>query len=198
MTNEDRVKITLGVFETMEHGAIPKICLEIVISITNERLARSYTPHCRFHARLGGLSSNYLHPSPLTLHWDGPQLVAEGDEGMLRNRASRIFLGTFFAVFFAPALAHDPSHPELNGWFDKLASGRGLCCSNADGFAVADPDWDSKNGHYRVRLENKWIDVPDEALITEPNRAGRTMVWPMPMIEGDTIRIRCFMPGSMI
>ena len=117
---------------------------------------------------------------------------------MLRNRASRIFLGTFFAVFVAPALAHDPSHPELNGWFDKLASGRGLCCSNADGFAVADPDWDSKNGHYRARLENKWIDVPDEALITEPNRAGRTMVWPMPMIEGDTIRIRCFMPGSMI
>jgi hypothetical protein len=36
-----------------------------------------------------------------------------------------------------------------------------------------------KNGHYRVRLENNWIDVPDDAIITEPNRAGRTMVWSM-------------------
>jgi hypothetical protein len=23
-----------------------------------------------------------------------------------------------------------------------------------------------------------WVDVPNEAVITEPNRAGRTMVWP--------------------
>ena len=95
----------------------------------------------------------------------------------------------------SPALAHDASRPELNEWFNKLASGRGLCCSFADGFAVADPDWDSKNGHYRVRLENKWIDVPDEALITEPNRAGRTMVWPV-RFDGQIV-IRCFMPGSM-
>jgi hypothetical protein len=94
-----------------------------------------------------------------------------------------------------PALAHDPRHPELNDWFNKLSSGRGPCCSFADGFAVADPDWDSKNGHYRVRLENKWIDVPDEALITEPNRAGRTMVWPV-RFDGQIV-IRCFMPGSM-
>jgi len=49
----------------------------------------------------------------------------------------------------------------------------------ADGEAVADPDWESKEGHYRVRLDNKWVDVPDEAVIIEPDRAGRTMVWPM-------------------
>jgi len=42
----------------------------------------------------------------------------------------------------------------------------------ADGEAVADPHWESKEGHYRVRLDNKWVDVPDEAVITEPNRAG--------------------------
>src|SRR5258706_13697176 len=69
-----------------------------------------------------------------------------------------------------PALAHDASRPELNEWFNKLASGRGLCCSFADGFAVSDVDWESKDGRYRVRLENNWIDVPDDALITEPNR----------------------------
>ena len=100
-----------------------------------------------------------------------------------------------FLVLCSPALAHDPSHPELNEWFSKLRSGRGLCCSFADGFAVSDVDWESKDGHYRVRLENNWIDVPDDALITEPNRAGRTMVWPM-HFDGKTF-IRCFMPGSM-
>jgi hypothetical protein len=101
-----------------------------------------------------------------------------------------------FLLLCSPAPAHDPSHPELNSWFDHLASGRGLCCSNADGTALSDVDWEAKNGHYRVRLDNEWIDVPDDAVITEPNRAGRTMVWPMPVIEGDTIRIRCFMPGQ--
>ncbi len=54
----------------------------------------------------------------------------------------------------SPEFAHDPGHPELNDWFDKLTSGRGLCCSVADGFAVSDVDWESRGGHYRVRLEN--------------------------------------------
>jgi hypothetical protein len=100
-----------------------------------------------------------------------------------------------FLLLCSPALAHDPSRPDLNNWFNNLSSGRGLCCSFADGFAVADPDWETKNGHYRVRLENKWIDVPDDALITEPNRAGRTIVWPL-RFDGQIV-IRCFMPGSM-
>jgi hypothetical protein len=63
----------------------------------------------------------------------------------------------------------------------------------ADGETVVDPDWESKEGHYRVRLDNKWVDVPDEAVITEPNRAGRTMVWPI----DEQISIMCFMPRSM-
>jgi hypothetical protein len=100
-----------------------------------------------------------------------------------------------FLLLCSPALAHDASRPELNEWFNKLASGRGLCCSFADGFTVSDVDWESKDGHYRVRLENIWIDVPDDALITVPNRVGRTMVWPL-RFDGQ-ILIRCFMPGSM-
>jgi len=83
----------------------------------------------------------------------------------------------------------------LKPWFDQLASGKGLCCSMADGESVADPDWESKDGHYRVRLENNWVDVPDDAVITEPNRVGRAMVWPIRGYLGLTIR--CFMPGSM-
>ena len=68
------------------------------------------------------------------------------------------------------------ANSPLKPWFDSLRSGRGLCCSDADGVAVSDPDWDSKDGHFRVRLHGEWIDVPDDAVITEPNRAGRTMV----------------------
>jgi hypothetical protein len=100
-----------------------------------------------------------------------------------------------FLLLCSPALAHDPSRPDLNHWFDHLTSGRGLCCSFTDGFAVSDVDWESKDGHYRVRLENNWIDVPDNAVITEPNRVGRTMVWRL-RVDGK-IFIRCFMPGSM-
>jgi hypothetical protein len=96
------------------------------------------------------------------------------------------------------AFAHDPGRPELNGWFDHLASGKGLCCSLSDGLAVADPDWESRAGHYRVRIDDRWIDVPDEAVITEPNLDGRTMVWPLKRDDpGDDPIIRCFMPGPL-
>lgn len=96
---------------------------------------------------------------------------------------------------------------ELKAWFDGLRSGKGPCCSDADGSAISDADWDSKDGHYRVRVprlgyviegqqqELVWVDVPEEAVISEPNRVGRTMVWPIYGYMGVTIR--CFMPGSM-
>jgi hypothetical protein len=87
------------------------------------------------------------------------------------------------------------TNPELKAWFDSLRSGKGPCCSDADGAAVSDVDWESGGGHYRVRLGGEWIEVPDEAVITEPNRVGRTMVWPMYGYLG--VSIRCFMPGSM-
>ena len=87
------------------------------------------------------------------------------------------------------------ANSPLKSWFDNLKSSKGLCCSVADGYAVADPDWESKDGHYRVRIDGEWINVPDDAVITEPNRAGRTMVWPIKGSLGTTIR--CFLPGSM-
>jgi hypothetical protein len=71
------------------------------------------------------------------------------------------------------------ANSPLKSWFDGLASGKGPCCSDADGTALSDVDWEASDGHYRVRIEGQWIDVPDEAVIKEPNRAGRTMVWPI-------------------
>jgi hypothetical protein len=92
----------------------------------------------------------------------------------------------------------------LKAWFDKLASGKGLCCSFADGVSVEDVDWDTggdnkdtqgEGGHYRVRLNGVWIAVPDAAVVTEPNKFGPAVVWPYQDNEGVT-QIRCFMPGA--
>jgi hypothetical protein len=104
------------------------------------------------------------------------------------------------ALTAPPTLARDRgqyanSSPEMKAWFHGLRSGKGPCCSDADGSAVSDVDWESRGGHYRVRIEGEWLEVPDDAVITEPNRVGRTMVWPMRGYQG--LSIRCFMPGSM-
>jgi len=83
----------------------------------------------------------------------------------------------------------------LKPWFDSLKDKNGApCCSDADGNVIADADWDVLDGHYRVRLENEWVDVPDHALITRPNLFGRTMVWPYRK-NGQQLP-RCFMPGA--
>ena len=92
------------------------------------------------------------------------------------------------------------ANSPLKQWFDSLRSGKGPCCSDADGFALSDVDWESRDGRYRVRIEGQWWDVPEDAVIVEPNRAGRTMVWPLyyhSMGKLDRIEIRCFMLGSM-
>ncbi|WP_194390217.1 hypothetical protein [Bradyrhizobium sp. CCBAU 51765] len=110
-------------------------------------------------------------------------------------RAVIVLLAWSFA-----AHAHDQSRPELNSWFESLESGRGPCCSGADGTALSDADWEVKDGHYRVRIKSQWWDVPDEAVIRGPNRAGRTMVWPFyDWTLGEArIEIRCFIPGAMM
>ena len=87
------------------------------------------------------------------------------------------------------------ANSPLKQWFDSLKRGKGPCCSDADGSAVSDVDWESKGGRYRVRIEGEWHEVPEDAVITEPNRVGRTMVWPIKGYQG--LSIRCFMPGSM-
>ncbi len=99
------------------------------------------------------------------------------------------------------------TNADLKAWFDGLRSGKGPCCPDADGSEISDSDWESKDGHYRVRVprygyhpDNQpqdliWVEVPDDAVISEPNRVGRTMVWPIYGYLG--VSIRCFMPGSM-
>ncbi|WP_051390265.1 hypothetical protein [Bradyrhizobium sp. Ec3.3] len=61
------------------------------------------------------------------------------------------------ALLATPSLARDRgqytgSSPELRAWFNRLSSGKGSCCSVADGRTIADADWISSGGHYRVRV----------------------------------------------
>jgi hypothetical protein len=104
----------------------------------------------------------------------------------------------------APVTARDDGRyadEPLHAWFDQLASGKGLCCSFADGLKVEDVDWDTggidsgPNSTYRVRLHGEWIDVPATAVVMEPNRFGPAVVWPYLDADGQT-QIRCFLPGA--
>ncbi|MGD0026112.1 MAG: hypothetical protein ABSC37_16090 [Xanthobacteraceae bacterium] len=91
------------------------------------------------------------------------------------------------------------ANSALKQWFDGLASGKGPCCSFADGRKIEDVDWDTQRGpdgkvRYRVRLDSQWIVVADDAVVTEPNRFGPAVVWPY-QADGRT-QIRCFIPGA--
>jgi hypothetical protein len=67
------------------------------------------------------------------------------------------------------------ANPELRAWFNALKSGKGPCCSDADGSAISDADWQSGNGHYGVRIDGEWVNVPDEA--SSPSRIVSAEPW---------------------
>jgi hypothetical protein len=108
--------------------------------------------------------------------------------------------GSPFETVFAHDVEGRYANSPLKSWFESLHSGKGPCCSDADGATLSEVDWKSEDGHYLVRVEGKWWNVPDEAVINESNRAGQAMVWPVYYRELDTlvrVDIRCFIPGSM-
>ena len=108
------------------------------------------------------------------------------------------FAAILLVGFGGPTLARDDGRytsDPLKHWFDNLSSGEGMCCSFADGFSVSDVDWDMRSDHYRVLLHGEWIDVPESAVVTQPNRYGPAVVWPYMDSDGN-VYIRCFMPGA--
>lgn len=81
-------------------------------------------------------------------------------------------------------------------WFNSLTNKHNVpCCDTADGRRVDDADVEIEGNHYRVRIDGQWIDVPDDAVITAPNRAGVPIVWPYS--QDGAIRIRCFIAGTL-
>jgi hypothetical protein len=80
---------------------------------------------------------------------------------MMKTSVLGFAFGILMSVLIGAVQARDDgrySQSPLKPWFDSLKSGKGPCCSDADGFAIADPDWESKSGHYRVRIDNEWVD----------------------------------------
>jgi hypothetical protein len=117
---------------------------------------------------------------------------------------------------------HDAMHPELNPWFAKLRSKSGPCCDGSDALHLRDVEWTTQNkkeSHYRVMVpktadlyrsasngqdmkkgDTEWVDVPDDALVTEPNLDHSTLVWvwySSGFQMTDQPHIRCFMPGAL-
>jgi hypothetical protein len=103
-------------------------------------------------------------------------------------------------------------------WMADLSSGKGNCCSTAEGATLKDVDWSTSDGmpcvmppidaaakanpgRYCVRIDGTWWHVPEKAMITESNKYGPAVVWPIwgskegapKTLDG----IRCFMPGAM-
>lgn len=94
-------------------------------------------------------------------------------------------------VFTVPALARDDgryANSPLKALFESLRSQKGYCCAEADG---RETEYEMPENSYWVPINGVWTEVPQEALITEPNRVGRPMLW-LDQLD----RIRCFIPGS--
>jgi len=113
----------------------------------------------------------------------------------------------------SPAFARDhgqfaDSDEKKREWFQGLNSGKGPCCADADGNTLKDSDWESVRDaskphvHYKVFIEQQWVDVPDEAVLTQPNLYGRTIVWPVYSRDISNnvskIDIRCFIVGTLM
>jgi hypothetical protein len=114
---------------------------------------------------------------------------------------------------FAAIATWRPEYAQLSDqerqWFrTQRVPGKGYtCCSEADG---AQAQEDISGEHYRVRFtarrhpsidmtqfveeDSGWMDVPDEAVIREPNKHGSPVVWYY-WKAGATLTIRCYAPG---
>jgi hypothetical protein len=104
------------------------------------------------------------------------------------------------------AYPHDLMRPDLNAWFKSLKNKVGQpCCDTGDG-QHAEAEWDMAKGGYKALLKHphrpnepgQWFDVPDSAVIDQPNLSGVAMVWwhPLYNFRGEMIPVwRCFIPG---
>jgi hypothetical protein len=101
--------------------------------------------------------------------------------------------------------------PQEQMWFkEQITPGGpqkgGRCCDTSDGTYAQE---DIRDGHYWTRYhwrrypgngvfiegDTDWVEVPDRAVIHEPNRHGAPAVWYY-FTDGPTPQIRCYAPGA--
>lgn len=101
---------------------------------------------------------------------------------------------------------YDNVSPFVRDWFARQTVPGGehkgmLCCNISDG-TYAEEDirkGEDGNEHYWTRYETPagpsgWQQVPDEALIKDPNPHGSAVVWYW--FSDGKPKIRCFIPGG--
>ena len=89
----------------------------------------------------------------------------------------------------------DNNSPEVKAWVLSLKNGPGVaCCATADGWRPQEVEWDVSRKGYRVKIEDHWVDVPEETVIHGPNKLGHAEVWYY-HVDG-LPAVRCFLPGE--
>ena len=94
--------------------------------------------------------------------------------------------------------------PDERRWFNnQVVPGGpmkgGSCCSIADGeYAEEDIRCDQNECHYWTRFSEHpdWIMVPDELVITTPNKHGKPTVWWGKDSGNGQVFIRCYAVGA--
>jgi hypothetical protein len=83
---------------------------------------------------------------------------------------------------------------SIRSWFKGVRSPHGVpCCDIADGHRTS---YDIRNDGFWVPIEGEWRHVPPEAIVYNAgNPVGEAVVWWVRQ-SGNTVYIRCFVPGS--
>jgi hypothetical protein len=114
--------------------------------------------------------------------------------GLLAGAIAYLFVLPTRSVLGHDGLFHS-GNPELGHWIKSLKNKEGDgCCDTADGYP-AEARWDAKGGRYNVFIKGQWIEVPDSALLTGPNKLGYAMEWHY-YVNGKPV-VRCFLPGTL-
>lgn len=89
---------------------------------------------------------------------------------------------------------YDKVPAETRQWFRGLTNQLGeVCCDEADGRRVDDPDWGVNGKGYWVAVNGHPQDVPPELIVRGQNRMGYAVAWFYPP---SAPKLRCFMPGA--
>lgn len=118
---------------------------------------------------------------------------------IVRRRSAGLCLLAFLlaalAVHARDMEQHDNVPAAIRQWVTGLKNKSGVsCCATADGWTPKAVQWDTTTKGYKVLIEDKWIDVPDDAVIHGPNKLGHAEVWYY-HVDGLPM-VRCFLPGE--
>ena len=93
---------------------------------------------------------------------------------------------------------------EIQDWIKSLKSDRqsSPCCDMSDGDFTSQAIRTGADGklHWWATVNGEWVEIPDEAVVTEGNKLGRPVIWYLqwPGLGGGTVTyIRCFLPGAL-